>query len=173
MTVCTGNVARSVMLGSMLTTLGEGGGEQWHIRTAGTHVTEGLAMSARTRDALLAIADLGEHRYGAHRSHQLADEDVTWADVILASEAGHVRFVRERFDHATHRVVQLGQFVRFAPRDLMLDDQLLVVARHEPDVSRDVIDPAGGDQNAYDECACQLWVLAQECAALRDSSDGD
>ena len=57
-------------------------------------------MSSRTRDALLSIDELGEHRYGAHRSHQIDEEDVEWADVILASEADHVRFVRAQFADA-------------------------------------------------------------------------
>jgi hypothetical protein len=30
----------------------------------------------------------------------------------------------------------------------------------------DVLDPAGGDQAAYDECASQLWDLAKAFAAI-------
>ena len=51
-TLCTGNVARSVMLGYMLSTLADDSGVEWQIRTAGTHVTEGSAMSVRTRDGI-------------------------------------------------------------------------------------------------------------------------
>ena len=76
------------MLGYMLSTIAEATGEEWNIRTAGTHVTEGSAMSSRTRDALMKIEELGEHRYGAHRSHQLDDADTEWAQVILAAEVG-------------------------------------------------------------------------------------
>ncbi|HUX04936.1 MAG TPA: hypothetical protein VMV53_08570 [Acidimicrobiales bacterium] len=165
-TLCTGNVARSVMLGYMLTTIGDANGSAWEIRTAGTHVTEGLAMSGRTRDALLAIDELGEHRYGAHRSHQLSEHDVAWADIVLAAEADHVRYVRERHSPDDHRVVQLAQFVRYAPWDLDLVDQLLVVSRHAPDTFYDVADPAGGDQEVYNECARQLWDLAMAFATL-------
>ncbi len=57
LTLCTGNAARSVMLGYMLVTLGERAAS-WSVRTAGTLVSEGHAMSARTRDALLDIPEL-------------------------------------------------------------------------------------------------------------------
>ena len=166
-TLCTGNVARSVMLGYMLHTISDANAARWEIRTAGTHVTEGLAMSGRTRDALIAIDELGEHPYGSHRSHQLSEQDVAWADVVLAAEADHVRYVRECHTLEEHRVVQLAQFVRYAPWDLDLAEQLLVVARHAPDAAYDVIDPAGGEQQAYHECARQLWDLASAFATLR------
>src|ERR1039458_8278867 len=94
-TLCTGNVARSVMLGYMLTTIAHSSGEAWHVRTAGTHVTEGSAMSARTRDALVKIEELGDHRYGAHRSHQLSEADAEWADVIICAELDNVNLDRK------------------------------------------------------------------------------
>jgi protein-tyrosine-phosphatase len=165
-TLCTGNVARSVMLGYMLSTIAEATGVDWHVRTAGTHVTEGSAMSSRTRDALRAIDELGEHHYGAHRSHQLTADDLAWADVVLASEADHVHFVRANFAVHAHKAVQLHQFVRSAPLDDPLGVQLVAVASLEPSVQFDVADPAGGDQAAYDTCARQLWEMAQVFALL-------
>ena len=60
-TLCTGNVARSVMLGYMLTTLAYTNEADWKLRSAGTHVIEGSAMSSRTRDALWSIDELGDH----------------------------------------------------------------------------------------------------------------
>ena len=85
-TLCTGNVARSVMLGYMLTTIADAAGVDWHVRTAGTHVTEGSAMSGRTRDALRHIEGLGDHRYGAHRSHQLDVDDARYGAELSGSE---------------------------------------------------------------------------------------
>jgi protein-tyrosine phosphatase len=165
-TLCTGNVARSVMLGYMLTSLAESNGEPWRIRTAGTHVVEGSAMSSRTRDALLGIDELTEHHFSAHRSHQLDELDVSWADVILASEAGHVDYVRVNFPAHGARAVQLHQFVRHAPLEGPLETQLASVASMDPSPEFDVVDPAGGDQAAYDACAQQLWELAQVFALL-------
>jgi protein-tyrosine-phosphatase len=160
-TLCTGNVARSVMLGYMLTTLGESSGVAWTIRTAGTHVAEGSAMSGRTRDALLKIEELGEHRYGAHRSHQLNDSDCEWADIILAAEYDNVRFVRMKFPAFADKAVQLSGFVRFAPLDGDVLAKLRRVSLHQPSSEFNVADPAGGDQATYDACARQLWDLAQ------------
>lgn len=160
-TLCTGNVARSVMLGYMFESLAKVGGFDWKIRTAGTHVIEGSAMSSRTRDALLSLDDLGEHHYGGHRSHQLASDDVTWADAILTSEASHVNFVRANFPGGTLKTTLLHQFVREAPLDLAFNEQLRVVATREPLSMFDVDDPAGGDQATYRACATKLWELAQ------------
>jgi protein-tyrosine-phosphatase len=170
-TLCTGNVARSVMLGYMLTTLAESSGHDWSIRTAGTHVAEGSAMSARTRDALLAVDGLGTHRYGAHRSHQLSADDVAWADVILASEADHVNFVRANFPDASNKTVALVQFVERAPRDRSFDAQVQAVAALDPSSASDVVDPAGGDQSVYDQCAAQLWNVAQTFVLLVDEGN--
>ena len=168
-TLCTGNVARSVMLGYMLTTLAETSGEDWHVRSAGTHVVEGAAMSSRTRDALIGLDELGEHHYGAHRSHQLDVDDVRWADLIITAEADHVRYVRAAHPDASAKTVQLHQFVRFAPLDEPLGAQVAAVAAMEPSAEFDVSDPAGGDQGAYDQCARQLWDLAQVFALLSES----
>lgn len=165
-TLCTGNVARSVMLGYMLTTLAGAKGDGWHVRTAGTHVSEGSAMSGRTRDALMKIEGLGDHRYGAHRSHQLNQADTEWADVILGAEADNVKFVRANFAKNADKAVQLAQFVRFAPPDGSFHAQLRAASSLDPSPDFDVEDPAGADQLTYDACARQLWDLARAFALL-------
>jgi protein-tyrosine-phosphatase len=170
LTLCTGNVARSVMLGYILRALGEASGENWQVRTAGTHVIEGSAMSGRTRDALLRIDELSSLHYGAHRSHQVTGADVSWADVILASEADHVNFIKRNFDDHAHKAVQLAQFVRSAPLDGPIDRQLKVVASLVPSPEFDIVDPAGGDQKDYDACAQLLWELSQAFALLVEGS---
>jgi protein-tyrosine-phosphatase len=164
--LCTGNVARSVMLGYMLTTIAEASGADWQVRTAGTHVLEGSSMSSRTRDALMSIEDLGRHQFARHRSHQLDESDVRWADVVLASEADHVNYVRRHFADLSSKAVQLAQFVRFAPLDASFDDQLAEVAAMMPSHQFDVADPAGGDQAVYDACALQLWELSRAFATI-------
>jgi protein-tyrosine-phosphatase len=166
LTLCTGNAARSVMLGYMMTTLAEATDEEWSVRTAGTHVAEGSAMSSRTRDALLQLPELAGHHYEAHRGHQLTRDDVDWCDVILASEAAHVVFVRSQYPESRLKTVSLGQFLRDAPLDDSFVDQVTIVALLEPDAAFDVEDPAGGDQAAYNACASQLWEMAQAFATL-------
>ncbi len=154
------------MLGYMLAALAEQSGDAWSIRTAGTFVIEGSSISARTRDALLGVPELGQRRYGVHRSHQIDGDDVKWADVILASEADHVRFIRARFDNGGSKTVLLAQFVRDAPLNAPFVEQLAAVSDLDPSPLLDVLDPAGGDQAAYDACASQLWDLATAFALL-------
>jgi protein-tyrosine-phosphatase len=165
-TLCTGNVARSVMLGYMLTSLAEAGGFEWGVRSAGTHVVEGSAVSSRTRDALFTLEDLGDHHYGSHRSHQVTHDDIAWADAILASEANHVNFIRTNFPSGAFKTVSLGQFLREAPLDVAFAEQLRVVAQSDALSIFDVLDPAGGDQATYNECATQLWTMAQVFATI-------
>lgn len=172
-TLCTGNVARSVMLGYMLGSLGEANGVDWQIRTAGTHVIEGLSMSGRTRNALLTIEELGENHYGAHRSHQLDSHDVEWADVVLTSEADHVFYVRRQFPDHLNKAVQLAQFVHDAPMGETIARQLAMVTPLEPSSEFDIPDPAGGDQSVYNECAALLWELSQVFTALVTEQEAD
>jgi protein-tyrosine-phosphatase len=153
------------MLAYMLGTLGDEQGLAWTIRSAGTHVIENSTMSARTRQALEGVVGLGAHPYGQHRSRQLTAADVQWADVTLASEAAHVRFVRRHFIEGTATTVQLATFVRESSA-VTFSDRLRIVAQREPETRDDVNDPAGGDQADYDACAAQLWDLARAFAAI-------
>ncbi len=100
-------------------------------------------------------------RYGSHRSHQLRDTDVEWADVILAAEVDNVNFVRRNLRAGSDKAVQLAQFVALAPTDGSVGAKLRVTNGQAPSREFDVEDPAGGDQETYDRCARQLWGLAQ------------
>jgi protein-tyrosine-phosphatase len=158
------------MLGYMLTTLAEASGEEWAIRTAGTHVAEGAAMSSRTRDALRQLPELVGHHYELHRGHQLTRDDVDWSAVILALEAAHVSFARSRYPESRLKAVSFGQFLRDAPLDDSFVDQVTYVALLEPNAAFDVADPAGSDQATYNACATQLWEMAQAFATLVEPS---
>jgi protein-tyrosine-phosphatase len=164
--LCTGNVCRSVMLETMLRVIGDANDRSWEIRGAGTHVIAGQPVSARTLAAIDTIDELAGHRVVTHRSHELTDDDVAWADVILAAEADHVAYVRARFPASHDRAVQLGGFCRLAPLDASLAEQLRTVIDRPLDDALDVRDPAGGDQSDYDEVAAQLWGLAQTFATI-------
>lgn len=160
-TLCSGNVARSVMLATMLEALGPASGHPVEVRSAGTHAIEGASISGRTRDALLSIDELSAPSPNAHRSHQLEFADVEWADLVLAAEADQVHYVRRAFPAFALSCCSLGQFVREAPLDEPWSTQVAVVSANDPDTAFDVADPAGGDQSVYDACARHLFELVQ------------
>jgi protein-tyrosine-phosphatase len=165
LSLCSGNAVRSPMVEAMLGTL-DPSGAHWIVRSAGTHATEGMAVSARTLEAVVVLVDVDILRLRSHRTHQLTPEDVAWADVILTAEADHVAFCRARYPEATSRVAQLGAFCRFAPLDAPFAEQLRDAVSELPDDQFDVADPAGGDQADYDVCARTLWDLAQTYAVI-------
>jgi protein-tyrosine-phosphatase len=153
LTLCTGNAARSVMVGAMLESA------PVTVVTAGTHVVEGQPMSRRTRDALISVGLQAD----GHRSHQLTDGDVETADLILAMAGEHVAYVRRRYPAAASKTVSIKRLCRDLPAG---PDPFLVRALSlglgdlpiEP--WEDVADPAGGEDEDYRTCATELAGLA-------------
>ena len=169
LTLCTANVARSVMLAYMLGALGDAEGRQWELRSAGTHAREDVAMSARTRRALESLGDLAtlpERDFSLHRTHQVTAPDVAWADIVLAMEADHVRYLERLNEPLAARTVTCGQFVRTAPLDVDLAAQIAIVRAQGLNDAFDVDDPGDGDDERYAECALELWSIAQALSVV-------
>jgi protein-tyrosine-phosphatase len=153
-TLCTGNAARSVMAGAILAE---------HVpalvvSTRGTHVVEGMPMSWRTRDAIVAVGA----RADGHRSRQLSSADLATADLVLAMARDHVEYVRRRHPEAAART---GTLKRLA-RDLPTAPGALaerVASLHLSDVVlepwEDVEDPAGGEPEVFHRCAVEIHEL--------------
>jgi len=170
-TLCTGNAARSVMCGAMLTQLAEIDGRELRVTTAGTHALEGQPMSMRTRSAIAAISELDTSMLGRHRSHQLTDRDCETADLIVAMEASHVAYVRRVHPDSADITATIRHLVDALPVDaepLGRRVSTLELGRIALDDDGDVIDPAGGEQPQYDDCASELWLLSQSLMALLD-----
>ena len=168
--LCTGNAARSVMAGFMLEHLREGRpGPELHIVTAGTHTIDGQPMGMRTRAALGAIPELAGVTFTRHRSRQVHEEDLVRADLVVVMEADHVRFVRRHHPEAAARTATIRSLCQdLLPAPPALGERLagLKLADAPLGDDDDVIDPAGGDEEAYAACVAELWVLCQRLINL-------
>jgi protein-tyrosine-phosphatase len=154
--VCTGNAARSVMAGAVLSHMG------WaRVVTAGTMVIEGMPMSWRTRDAL---KELGV-TVPAHRSRQLTDADAREADVIVCFETFHVAYVRRTHPEAAWKTATIRRLVRDLP-GVKGDIAALGLADVELEDWENVEDPAGGELGVIVACAQEVAALVDELAAL-------
>jgi protein-tyrosine-phosphatase len=171
--VCTGNASRSVMAGLMLEHLAARHGLGLSVTTAGTHAVDGLPLGARTLAALRTVPELADDHSGAlastgpaaHRSRQLCDEDLRRADLVVAMEAGHVRYVRRLHPSASPRTGVLRWLVRhLVPGPTPLADRVgaLELEQAALDPADDVGDPAGHDDATYAACAAELWTLCKE-----------
>lgn len=158
--LCTGNAARSVMGGAVLSHLTDA----VRVTTAGTHVIEGQPMSWRTRDALGAIGvDVP-----LHRSRQIVDDQLADVDLVVAFAAEHVRYVRRRHPNAADRTATIKRLCRDLPAtEGALADrvQSLQLADVELEPWEELDDPAGGDAEVFVTTAQQVRELVSELAA--------
>jgi protein-tyrosine-phosphatase len=155
--LCTGNAARSLMAARFV----EAKGLAVKVESAGTHVVENQPMSRRTRAALVEFGIEPGH----HRSHQLDDQDVAEADLIVAMAAEHVRYVRRHHPSAASRTATIRYLtVHLGAGAGTLAERIarLSLESVTPDSEGDVADPAGKEEEIYVECAGEISRLVDE-----------
>lgn len=157
--LCTGNAARSVMGGAALAAHLP----DWHVSTAGTLVVEGQPMSWRTKAALDAVG-LGAPQ---HRSRQATSAEVSNAALVIALAPEHVHWVRRTHPEVASRTATLRRLARDLPdHDAPLAQRVasLGLADVELDDWEEVVDPGGGDVEAFAACAVEVVDLVAALA---------
>jgi protein-tyrosine-phosphatase len=157
--LCTGNAARSVMGGAALAAHLP----DWHVTTAGTLVVEGQPMSWRTRAALDSVGLAAP----SHRSRQATPGELDHAALVIALAPEHVHWVRRTHPRAAPRTATLRRLARDLPaNDAALPER--VAALHLADVEladwEEVVDPGGGDAEAFAACAAEVVELVAALA---------
>ncbi len=133
------------------------------VTTAGTHVVENQPMSRRTRAALDGLGVEPGH----HRSHQLTAVDVEGADLIVAMEAEHVRYVRRLHPEGAARtatICYLANELTSGAEPLRERVEALALEGVSPEIQGDVADPAGAEEPEYLRCARQISALLESLA---------
>jgi protein-tyrosine phosphatase len=157
--LCTGNAARSVMLGALL----RDQRPDLDVVTAGTHVIDGQPISRRTRAGLAAIGLDADH----HRSAQLDPADLEDAHLVIGMAHEHVTWMRRHHPEVAARTAMIRTLARDleqGPDPLATRVAALGLAAWTPDPIEDVIDPAGGVEDDYRRCARELADLTVSLA---------
>lgn len=161
--LCTGNAARSVMAGAALAAHLP----HWQVSTAGTLVVEDQPMSWRTRAALEGVGLAVPH----HRSRQATPALLDQAALVVGLAPEHVEWVRRTHPAAAPRTATLRRLARDLPATAApLPERVaamgLDAAVLEP--WEEVVDPGGGEAEAFAACAV---VVADLIGALAPRLD--
>ncbi len=159
--LCTGNAARSVMAGAALAARRP----DLSIETAGTLAVDGLPISWRTRAAFAAVA----LEVPQHRSQQATSSHVDRAELIIAAAPEHVEWVRRNHPSAATRTATLVRLVAaLGPAAVPLLDRLtaLKLADHPLTAEEEIVDPGGGEVEAFIAAARHVVALIEPLAAV-------
>jgi protein-tyrosine-phosphatase len=131
-------------------------------------VVEGQPMSWRTKAALDSVGLSAPE----HRSRQSTDRELRHASLVIALAPEHVQWVRRTHPEAAGRTATLRRLARDLPdHDAPLPDR--VASLHLADVEledwEEVVDPGGGDAEAFAACAAEVVELV---AALAPRLEG-
>ncbi len=157
--LCTGNATRSVIAGAML----RNHLPDIEVATAGTLSIDGLPISSRTRAGFQSVGLAAPD----HRSRQARAADIDRAGLIIGLAPEHVAWVRREHPGAAARTATLKRLARdLAPvgrplaRRIADMELAAVVLEHW----EEVVDPGGGDEEAFVACAHEVVTLVDDLA---------
>jgi protein-tyrosine-phosphatase len=148
--LCTGNATRSVLAGELLRVRRP----DLVVETAGTLSVGGRPISWRTRRAFEAIG-LDPPR---HASVQADDEHLAAVDLIVGLAPEHVRWVRR--EHPAH-ASRTATLIRLDRTEHPLPAWVASGAPAEVELAawEEVVDPGGGEIDAFVACAHEIVGL--------------
>jgi len=165
--VCTGNVCRSPMAEGFLRHQAIRRGLDIDARSTGTHAWSGRAA---TIDGRRVMAELGVP-IDNHRTLELDQDLMDWADLVICMATEHLREVRRHFSSASDKTFTLKGFLEILPSLPRCDDteawlRAAASRRRVADAvaSPDVDDPFGERTAAYRRVATEIEGLIERFA---------
>ncbi len=157
MILCTGNATRSVIAGAVLRVHLP----DTEVATAGTLSIDGLPMSWRTKAGFEHVGVPVPN----HRSRQAQPEDIAAATLIIGAAPEHVAWIRREHPDAAARTATLRRLHReLAEDDRPLRDRVAELGLADVELApwEDVVDPGGGEVEAFTACAREIVDLVEE-----------
>ena len=104
--ICTGNICRSPIAEGLAPTMGKDYGHDIEAKSAGTL---GLINRAADPKSVEVLAEI-KIDISKHRSQEITEELIEWADYILVMERKHGTHVRQYFPAARDKILELASF---------------------------------------------------------------
>jgi len=104
--VCTANICRSPMAEGLAASIGQQYGRRIEARSRSIRSFKGAPAAT---NAIKVMKEIGID-ISQHRSQRVRQEDLEWADYVLVMAPKHAIFLREKYPHAEHKILQLGTF---------------------------------------------------------------
>jgi protein-tyrosine phosphatase len=154
--LCTGNATRSVIAGAVL---------RMHlpdteVATAGTLSIDGLPMSWRTKAGFEHVGVPVPN----HRSRQARPEDIETATLIIGAAPEHVAWIRREHPEASARAATLRRLHRELTADARpLRERVAELGLADVELApwEEVVDPGGGEVEAFTACAREIVDLVE------------
>ncbi|MCL6571527.1 MAG: low molecular weight protein arginine phosphatase [Bacillus sp. (in: Bacteria)] len=134
--VCTGNTCRSPMAEAILKNKNI---DAIEVKSAGIYAVNGSEASAHAKQVTAS-----KGIFPMHRSSQLTNEVVNWADLILTMTSTHKMAIQDQYPQSIIKVCTLKEYIGNTPSN------------------HDVVDPYGGSLALYEKTYHELEELIDQ-----------